>query len=252
MRKDNRAEKVHKKKRRRKKRYLLKFILLVLICVGVYFGVHIDYFTVDGIAVVGNEAISDEEILKLSEIKAGENIFDVHPLFAQHRIKQNLYIEKVRVKRKLPNKIEISVTERSGRAQFQMGKRFVITDNEGMVLAIEKEAQQVPLVENVKVTKAKKKKTIEVKQTAVYEEAMEIIQKMEDGDLYFKKLSIEGSRVDAYIYDGLVCRGAYDDLLTCMDSGALKTVVFDLYQKGVEAGVINIGSNNYCSFTPQN
>ncbi len=133
-----------------------------------------------------------------------------------------------------------------------MGKRFVITDNEGMVLAIEKEAQQVPLVENVKVTKAKKKKTIEVKQTAVYEEAMEIIQKMEDGDLYFKKLSIEGSRVDAYIYDELVCRGAYDDLLTCMDSGALKTVVFDLYQKGVEAGVINIGSNNYCSFTPQN
>lgn len=252
MRKDNRAGKVYKKKRRRKKRYLLKFILLVLICVGIYFGVHIDYFKVDGIAIVGNEAISDEEILKLSELKAGENIFDVHPLFAQHRIKENLYIEKVRVKRKLPNKIEISVTERSGKAQFQMGKRFVITDNEGMVLAIEKEAQQVPLVENVKVTKAKKKKTIEVKQTAIYEEAMEIIQRMEDGDLYFKKLSIDGSRVDAYIYDGLVCRGAYDDLLTCMDSGALKTVVFDLYQKGVEAGVINIGSNNYCSFTPQN
>ena len=251
MRKDNRAEKVQKK-RRRKKRYLLKFILFVLICVGIYFGVHIDSFKIDGIAVVGNEAISDEEILKLSELKVGENIFDVHPLFAQHRIKQNLYIEKVRVRRKLPNKIEISVTERNGTAQFQMGKRFVITDNEGMVLAIEKEQQHVPLVENVKVTKAKKKKTIEVKQTAVYEEAMEIIQKMEDGDLYFKKLSIDGSRVDAYIYDGLVCRGAYADLLTCMDSGALKTVVFDLYQKGVEAGIINIGSNNYCSFTPQN
>ena len=252
MRRDNRAEKVHKKRRRRKKRYLLRFGRLILLCVGIYFGVHIDYFKVDGIAVVGNEEISDEEILKLSELKVGENIFDVHPLFAQHRIKENLYIEKVRVKRKLPNKIEISVTERSGKAQFQMGKRFVITDNEGMVLAIEKEQQKVPLVENIKVTKAKKKKTIEVKQTATYDKAMEIVQKMEEDDLYFKKLSIDGSRVDAYIYDGLICRGAYKDLLTCMDSGALKTVVFDLYQKGIEAGIINIGSNNYCSFTPQN
>ena len=236
MRRDNRAEKVHKKRRRRKKRYLLRFLLLILLCVGIYFGVHIDYFKVDGIAVVGNEEISDEEILKLSELEVGENIFDVHPLFAQHRIKENLYIEKVRVKRRLPNKIEISVTERSGKAQFQMGKRFVITDN----------------VENIKVTKAKKKKTIEVKQTATYDKAMEIVQKMEEDDLYFKKLSIDGSRVDAYIYDGLICRGAYKDLLTCMDSGALKTVVFDLYQKGIEAGIINIGSNNYCSFTPQN
>ena len=77
---------------------------------------------------------------------------------------------------------------------------------------------------------------------------------MEEDDLYFKKLSIDGSRVDACVAmtesDLLVV--AYKDLLTCMDSGALKTVVFDLYQKGIEAGIINIGSNNYCSFTPQN
>ncbi len=250
MRKDNRTEKIHKKKRRRKKRYLLKFVIFVLICVGIYFGVHIDYFNVDGIAVVGNEEISDDEIMKLSELKTGENIFDVHPLLVQHKIKENLYIKKVRVKRKLPNKIEISVEERSGKAQFQVGKRFVVTDNDGMVLAIEKEQQKVPLIENVKVTKAKKKKTIEVKQTATYEKAMEIIEKMEEGDLYFKKLSIDDNHVDAYIYDGLLCRGSYDDLIECMDSGALKTVVFDLYQKGVEAGVINVGSNNYCSFTP--
>ena len=75
MRRDNRAEKVHKKRRRRKKRYLLRFLLLILLCVGIYFGVHIDYFKVDGIAVVGNEEISDEEILKLSELEVGENIF---------------------------------------------------------------------------------------------------------------------------------------------------------------------------------
>ena len=129
MRRDNRAEKVHKKRRRRKKRYLLRFLLLILLCVGIYFGVHIDYFKVDGIAVVGNEEISDEEILKLSELEVGENIFDVHPLFAQHRIKENLYIEKVRVKRKLPNKIEISVTEHGKAKSSAMIKWICLTAN---------------------------------------------------------------------------------------------------------------------------
>ena len=79
---------------------------------------------------------------------------------------------------------------------------------------------------------------------------MKIIKLMEEGDLYFKKLVVDGSKVTAYIYDGLYCKGTYDNVVDCIESGALKTVVFDLYQKGTESGIINIGSNNYCSFTP--
>ena len=75
MRRDNRAEKVHKKRRRRKKRYLLRFLLLILLCVGIYFGVHIDYFKVDGIAVVGNEEISDEEIPETFRVRSGREYF---------------------------------------------------------------------------------------------------------------------------------------------------------------------------------
>ena len=59
MRRDNRTEKTIKKKRRRKKHYRLRFIICLLICVGLYFISHIDYFTVDGIAVAGNEEVSD-------------------------------------------------------------------------------------------------------------------------------------------------------------------------------------------------
>ena len=53
---------------------------------------HLDYFNVDGIAVVGNENITDEEIIKQSGIETGGSVFDVHPFIVQHRIKKNLYI----------------------------------------------------------------------------------------------------------------------------------------------------------------
>ena len=228
MNKEYDRENKRKKKRRKKKRYLLKFIIFLLICTGLYFAVHIDYFVVDGIAVAGNTEVSDEEVIKLSEIKTGD----------------------VDVKRKFPNEIEITVTERSGKAQFVKGKRYIITDNDGKVLDIAKEEQQVTLVENIKVKEAELDKDIEVDKTGEYDKAMKIIKLMDEGDLYFKKLVVDGSKVTAYIYDGLYCKGTYDNVVDCIESGALKTVVFDLYQKGTESGIINIGSNNYCSFTP--
>lgn len=118
MRRDNRTEKTTKKKRRRKKRYFLRLCIFIIICTGAYIALHVDYFNIDGIAVGGNKDISDEEILKLSELEAGENIFDIHPWFAERRIKKNLYIEDVDVKRRLPDKVEIIVTERTERRSF--------------------------------------------------------------------------------------------------------------------------------------
>lgn len=247
---ENRTEKHIRKKKRRKKRYLLRFILFVLACVGVYFALHIDYFTVDGITVAGNKEITDAEIVALSEIKTGDNIFDVHPWFAQRRIKKNLYVESVNVNRKLPNKIEILVTERSGKAQFAMSGKFVITDNGGKVLELAKEERKATLVDGVKVTKAEPGKDIKVKDTGIYEKAMALIAATEENDLYFKRIKITGNDMEGYVYDGLVCKGKYDHVMQCIESGALKAVIFDLYQKGVESGVINISSNNYCSFTP--
>ena len=123
MEAENRTQKSYKKKKRRKKRYLLRFFIFILVLIGIYFILHIEYFTIDGITVAGNKDVSDKEITELSEIKTGENIFDVHPFFAERRIKKNLYIESVNVKRMLPNRIEIVVDERDGKAQFIMGEK---------------------------------------------------------------------------------------------------------------------------------
>ena len=249
MRKDNRTEKTVKKKKRRKKHYLLRLLIIAAVCVGLYFLAHIEYFNVDNVVVTGNREISDEEIIKLSGIKTGGNLFDVHPLIAQHKIKKNLYIEDVDVDRKLPNTVEINISERSGKAQFVKGSKYCVTDNDGKVLEISKEEKKVTIVENVTVTDAKLSETISVKETGVYSKAMKLIRTTENNDLYFKKIKISSNNVEAYVYDGLVCKGRYDNVMTAIKSGALKAVVYELYQKGVESGVISVGSNNYCSFT---
>ena len=93
---------------------------------------------------------------------------------------------------------------------------------------------------------------IKVKETGTYRMAMELIGIAEKGDLYFKRISIKGSMVQAHIFDHLSCRGRYENLVKSIENGELKSVVYKLYQEGNEKGTINIGDNNYCSFTPQN
>ncbi|NLD19312.1 MAG: FtsQ-type POTRA domain-containing protein [Clostridiales bacterium] len=250
MSNDTRTAKTIKKKRRRKKRYLLRFFIILLLCVGAYFLLHIDYFDVNGIGVAGNDEVSDEKVIELSRLEVGENIFDIHPWFVEKRIKKNLYIADADVKRKLPDMIEIVITERTGKAQFTMGKNYVIADSEGMVIEICKDQRSVTLIEGVTVEKAKVKKDIEIAETDRYERAQAMIIAAEEGDLYFKKIVMSKVNVQAYIYDTLVCEGRYKDVMDSIEKGALKSVVFDLYQKGAESGVISVGSNNYCSFTP--
>ena len=245
-------EQVHKPKRKhRKKNYILRIVIVLAIIVAAVFCAHLDYFNVDGIAVVGNENISDEEIIKQSGIETGGSVFDIHPFIVQHRIKKNLYIDDVNFNRKLPDKVEIIVKERSLLAQFSMDGKFVITDSEGMVLDISKEAQKATLIEGVTVTDAEKKETIKIKESNGLEKTLDLLIAMDESDLYFKKIVFSGAKTEAYVYDELKCSGRYDDLMSAISSGTLKKVIYDLYQKGTEEGTVNVYSNDYCFFTPK-
>ena len=240
-----------RKRKHKKKHYLLRLLIILVLVAGAYLVSQLDYFNVNGVAVIGNEGVTDEEIIKLSEIKTGESVFSVHPLLVQHKIKENLYIESVNVNRKPPDKVEIIVKERSLLAQFHKDAKYVVTDAEGMVLDITKDAHQATLIEGVTVIGAEKKETIELKEHQSLERAMELLNATEEGDLFFKRVVFKGSKVDAYIYDELKVEGKYDNVISSIRSGTLKKVVYDLYQKGKEKGTINVYNNDYCFFTPK-
>ena len=238
------------KRTHRKKNYLLRLVVVLALIAAAFLCAHLSYFNVNGIAVVGNEDITDDEIIKLSEIEMGGSVFDVHPLVVQHRIKKNLYIEDVNVNRKLPDKVEIIVKERSLLAQFHKDGKFVITDSEGMVLDISKEEKKATIIEGVTVTDAEKKETIKIKENGGLEKTLDLLNAMDEGDLYFKRIVFNGAKTEAYVYDNLKCSGRYDDLMSAINSGTLKKVIYDLYQKGTEKGTVNVYSNDYCFFTP--
>lgn len=238
-----------RKKRRKKHPFLVLLIIVALVIVGILVA-HLDYFNVTGVAVIGNEEITDEEIIHLSQIQIGESVFDVHPLLVKHRIKQNLYIRDVKVSRKLPSEIEITVKEKKCTAQFLFGRKYVVTDREGKVIEVVSELKKSTLVEGMTVKEAEKGKEIKVKDEKMLKKAMDFIAITQRNDLYFKRISFDGKKVNAYVYDELSCTGKYTDVVSCIESGTLKSVIYDLYQKGTEKGTVSVYNNDYCFFTP--
>ena len=186
-----------RKRKHKKKHYLLRLLIILVLVAGAYLVSQLDYFNVNGVAVIGNEGVTDEEIIKLSEIKTGESGFSVLPLLVQHKIKENLYIECVNVNRKPPDKVESIVKERSLLAQFHKDAKYVVTDAEGMVLDITKDAHQATLIEGVTVIGAEKKETIELKEHQALERAMELLNATEEfcRMLLFLRINVKNTSI---------------------------------------------------------
>lgn len=252
------AEPSKKKKRKHKKKHRILRLLIAAAVIAVFVLIaNLPYFAITETPVIGNKTVTDEEILTLSEIKAGDSIFLINPLAVKSRIKKNLYISEVRLDRQMPGTVEIIVTEREASAQFvKMGKdnkkTYIVTDADGMVMGKSEKKQKVTMIDSVTATAATEGSKIQVDDTGAYKKAMNLIREASLGDVYFKKIHIQGSLIEATIFDELKCRGRYRNMIASIQSGELKSVIYRLYQEDVSKGTINIGDNNYCSFTPEN
>lgn len=102
--------------------------LLVILCLK------LSYFNVSNIVILNNEIINTEEILELSKINKGTNIFYMDLKNIQTNVLSNPYILKANVKRKLPNTISIEVQEREAVFYAKNESGNLIIDRLGVVL----------------------------------------------------------------------------------------------------------------------
>lgn len=104
-------------------------------------------FNIETITVIGNEKISSNEIISLSQIQKGENTYKISKSKTIEKIKQNAYMENVTIKRKLPSEIEISVQERKTSFQIEYASSFVYINNQGYILEVSSEKLNLPILQ---------------------------------------------------------------------------------------------------------
>lgn len=145
-------EEERKRKQKREKRFriikiFLKILMLIAIIIGIILFLFISpIFNIKNINVQGNKKVQSEEISSLSKLQLEENIFRFSSKEIEENVKENAYIDTVEVKRKIPNTVEITVSERTAKYQLEYGNAFVYIDMNGNILEISDQNANLPII----------------------------------------------------------------------------------------------------------
>lgn len=134
----------------RKKKKIKKIIkwttLFLLIIGGIVFALVSPIFNIKEIYVNNNNQIATETIVSLSQLQVGQNLFRFNKNKVEKEIKTNPYVESVSVKRKLPNKIEITIEERNRNYNVEFLNGYAYINNQGYILEISEQKLDLPVI----------------------------------------------------------------------------------------------------------
>lgn len=126
---------------------IVKWIILIALLIGaILFLLSTPLFNITNITIINNSNISADTIQELSGLQIGTNIYKLSKKQIEENIKNNPYIEKVQIKRKLPSEIEISVQERQATYLLEIGNGYMAINNQGYMLEIVEETNGLPLL----------------------------------------------------------------------------------------------------------
>lgn len=127
-------------------KYLMLIALFITLIVVTMFS---PLFNIKSIVVTGNNKITQNEIISLSQVQLEENTYKINKYKVKQRIKENAYIEDVTIKRKLPSELQISIVERQVAFMIEYGASFVYIDNQGYILEISENKLELPILQGI-------------------------------------------------------------------------------------------------------
>lgn len=132
-------------------KYLMLIALFITLIVVTMFS---PLFNIKSIVITGNNKITQNEIISLSQVQLEENTYKINKYKVKQRIKENAYIEDVTIKRKLPSELQISIVERQVAFMIEYGASFVYIDNQGYILEISENKLELPILQGIQTESA--------------------------------------------------------------------------------------------------
>lgn len=131
------------------------FILLVILFI--YICISSSIFELKQIDVDGNSKITKSDIIKIGDIETGKNIFKYNLNDVEKKLLANPYIKYVKVSRKFPDKLVITIKENSEYAIIKEGASYIYIGENGLVLSEKKDIKNknIPLVSGIEIKNKK-------------------------------------------------------------------------------------------------
>lgn len=144
-------KKEYKNKKKNIKLKIIKWIfLLALLVTAIILFMLSSVFNIKSITVTNNKKISAQEIVSLSGLVKDENMFKISNKAIKEAIKQNPYIENVKITKKISGEINLEITERIPTYIIRFANGYVYINNQGYMLEISEEPLKLPIISGLK------------------------------------------------------------------------------------------------------
>ncbi|MBO4293615.1 MAG: FtsQ-type POTRA domain-containing protein [Clostridia bacterium] len=193
-------KKVQKKKKRNKR--IIKWTSIgVLVIGGFIFAVCSPIFNIKNITTVNNNILSQETIISLSGLKTEQNIFRFLKSDVEKNIKENPYVESVKINRKLPDTVEIDITERQRNFSVKFLNGYAYINNQGYILEISEENGGLPVIQGTETEEENivPGKRLNVKDLKKLETAIKIMKIAQENEIADKITGFDISNKEEYI-----------------------------------------------------
>lgn len=195
-------EQIKIEKARKKRVRIIKIVLLLIIVVAIIiFAMTSPIFHIKDIKVINNSQVASEEILSLSGLNKGENIFKFLDINVKNAIKENPYIEDIKVNRNLPDVVEIDVTERIKKFAVQLQTTYAYINSQGYILDLSQDTLGLPVLIGITTQDANAVPgaRLETNDLRKLENAIKIMDVCKDNNIDSKVASIDFTDESDYI-----------------------------------------------------
>ncbi len=192
----------------KKKKFIFwqSFFFIFIMFLAGYVLLQSSIFTITKIAVQGNNKLTAGEIVQVSGIVTGMNIFKADLQTAFARVKVLPMIKEVKINRDFPDTIVIEIVERKPVALVAVDGHFVELDAEGYYLRTGSVAANgLPVVTGVQVQAVGPGKKVTGKRLDI---ALQVVQELNDELLNnLSEVHVDNvGLVTLYTLDGIECR----------------------------------------------
>lgn len=119
------------KKRINTSKVVIIFSLILIVVIVLYTSLNSGIFNSDNIEIEGNKYVESEYIIKALEVNNNKNIFRYNIKDMEEILLNNKYIDKVEIKRLLPNTLKVSIIEKEIVANIYNEEIYCYIDKEG-------------------------------------------------------------------------------------------------------------------------
>ncbi len=176
-------------------------VVVVIIGIAVFAFLKSPFFNIEEITVKidHNTVLTESEIRELSNIVVGQNMFSISKRKSIENISTNSYVESVKIKRKVPNKLEIEVIERTIAFQFEIDGAYAYIDNYGVVIDQQSEKKDCIVITGYKTENIVTGNKLSEDDIQGLSDVMVIIQEAKSNEIVDDITKIDISNHDDYL-----------------------------------------------------